>query len=282
MTLVARADVALILAHVLGCDRSWLAAHPEPELTDSQSERFEALCTRRGDGIPVAYLIGSAGFYGREFLVNENVLIPRPETEHLIDEALAFVREPMRVLDVGTGSGAIACTIAAETNALVDATDASRAAIDVACENARRLGVADRCNFYHGDLIEPVRMKRYDVIVANLPYIPTGDLPKPPDPVSFEPHLATDGGPDGLSLYRRLVPALPSLINSAGLILLEAAPPTINALAEMLRRTLPYFTISIVNDYSGLARYVKAVGPAVRDFCVPVEGRLKSSGLRDG
>ena len=260
MTSLARADAALILAHVLGRDRSWLVAHPDAQLSDEEAERFESLCARRREGTPVAYLIGTAGFYGREFLVDENVLVPRPETEHLIDEALAFIRPEMRVLDLGTGSGAIACTIAAQTRAHVDAVDLSPAAVEIAVKNARRLGVAERCKFYVGDLLDPVLRNRYDVVIANLPYIPTGDLPKPPDPASFEPQPALDGGPDGLLQYRRLVPALPEIINEGGMVLLEAAPPTIDALAEMLHATLPHFAVSVGKDYSNLARYVKACG----------------------
>ena len=137
----------------------------------------------------------------------------------------------MRVLDVGTGSGAIACSIAAETprrrrrqRTFRPRPSRSRHA------NARRLGVASRCTFRCGDLVEPVRGRRYDVVVANLPYVPTGDVPALPDPASFEPRLALDGGPDGLALYRRLLPQLPAIVNDESLILLEAAPPTIEEL----------------------------------------------------
>ncbi len=268
----AHADASLLLAHVLQRDRSWLVAHADAEPPQEEVTRFYALCERRREGIPIAYLLGTAEFYGRQFLVNEHVLVPRPETEHLIDEAIAFIDGPMRVLDVGTGSGAIACTLAAETAVVVDATDASPAALDVARENARRLNVSAACRFYQGDLVEPVRKNRYDVVVANLPYIPTTDVPKPPDPVSFEPRLATDGGPEGLALYRRLLPTLPDLINESGLVLLEAAPPTINALADMLRATLPYFTISVVKDYSALDRYVKAYGVESERLTSPLRG----------
>jgi release factor glutamine methyltransferase len=211
--------------------------------------------------MPIAYLLGNAEFYGRKFVVNESVLIPRPETEHLVDEALSFMeRRSLRVLDVGTGCGAIACTIAAETNAAVDATDSSRGAIALATQNACHLGVMHHCQFHVGDLVQPVCGRRFDLVVANLPYIPTKDLPRPPDPASFEPREALDGGPDGLHLYKQLLPALPSTIDGGGLVLLEAAPPTIPELVEMLRSTLPNFTVSVGKDYSGLARYVKAVG----------------------
>jgi len=233
-------------------------AHQEEELTEPQARDFQDLCERRRNGEPIAYILGSAWFYGREFFVNNAVLIPRPQTEHLMDEALRFIRGAMRVLDVGTGCGAIACTIAAATTALVDATDISPAAIETANENARRLGVAERCRFHIGDLAEPLGNRRFDLVIANLPYIPTRDLPKAPDPTSFEPRAALDGGLDGLVVYRRFLPKLPSLVNDGAEVLLEAAPPTIFQLAEAVRSTFPTFRISVGKDYSGLERFVKA------------------------
>jgi release factor glutamine methyltransferase len=246
------------LAHVIARARGWIVAHGEAEASAEEAEAFEALCTRRSAGVPIAYLIGYAEFYGREFVVNERVLVPRPETEHLIDEALRFIRGPIRVLDVGTGCGAVACTVAAETNAVVDATDASRPAIEIAEGNARRLGLSERCRFHHGDLTEPLRGDRIDLVIANLPYIPTRDLPEPPNPASFEPRFALDGGPDGLTLYRRLLEQLPPLLNDGALILFEAAPPTIDKLGELVRITFPNFAISAISDYADLPRYIKA------------------------
>jgi release factor glutamine methyltransferase len=255
-----RADASLLLSHVLRRNREWVSAHDDAAVLQDLADSFTSLCRRRARGEPVAYLVGSAYFYGREFTVNDSVLIPRPETEHLIDEARARIgHESMRVLDVGTGCGAIACTIAAETGAIVDATDFSRQAIALATQNARHLGVTDRCRFHVGDLAQPVWNDRFDLIVANLPYILTQNLPQPPDPVSFEPRQALDGGPTGLTLYERLVPTIPSLINEGGMVLLEAAPPTIEKLATLLRRALPNFTVSVGNDYAGLARYLKAI-----------------------
>ncbi|HEX3672599.1 MAG TPA: peptide chain release factor N(5)-glutamine methyltransferase [Candidatus Cybelea sp.] len=262
-----RADAALLLARALDRPRDWLIAHGDAEVSEENERRFRSLCERRRSGVPVAYLTGSAWFYGREFVVNDSVLVPRPETEHLIDEALRFVCGAMRVLDVGTGSGAIACTIVAETKARVDATDASPAAIATAVENARRLKVEDRCTFYLGDLVEPVRGNRYDIVIANLPYVPTDDLPRPPEPASFEPPVALDGGADGLELYERLLPSLPSLINEGGMILLECAPPTIRKLTHIARATFPSFVVEEGKDYAGLPRYVKVVnlrGAALR------------------
>jgi release factor glutamine methyltransferase len=257
----ARTDAQLLLAHVLARPREWLAAHGEAPVSAEESAVFRTLCERRRTGAPVAYLLGSAWFYGREFIVNESVLIPRPETEHLVDEALRFIRGPMRVLDVGTGCGAIACTIAAETEARVDATDASPAAIDLARENARRMGVVERCRFHVGDLAESVLRERFDVVVANLPYIPTADLPRAPESVSFEPREALDGGADGLELYRRLAHQLPAILNNESLVLLEGAPPTVAGIACLACEALAGFQVAILHDHAGLARYVKAAAP---------------------
>jgi release factor glutamine methyltransferase len=253
-----RTDASLLLAHVLSRPREWLVAHSDALLSAAQKALFETLCTKRRTGVPVAYLLGTGSFYGREFLVNEDVLVPRPETEHLIDEALRLIDGPIRVLDVGTGSGAIACTIAAETQAAVDATDISPFAITVASANAQRLGVSERCTFRHGDLAQPVRGNRYDLIVANLPYIPTSDLPKPPEPASFEPRLALDGGPDGLVLYRRLLAQLRLLLSENARALLECAPPTIHELSKIVEAALGNADVAVINDYSGLPRCVSA------------------------
>jgi release factor glutamine methyltransferase len=258
----ARADALLLLEHAVGRSRAWIAAYGETALSPESASTFSALCERRDTGIPAAYLVGSAGFYGREFVVDESVMIPRPETEHLIDEALAFIGDAAAaVLDVGTGSGAIACTIAARTNARVDATDISLAALEVAKTNASCLEVTDRCRFHHGDLTEPVKHASFDLVLANLPYIPTRDVPERPNPIAFEPRVALDGGADGLVCYRRLLADLFAMLNARALVLLEAAPPTIGGLSELARSSLPGFTISVHRDYAGLDRYVRARRP---------------------
>lgn len=255
----ARSDAQLLLAHVVRRERAWLIAHSEAPLSAEECEDFESLCRRRSAGVPVAYILGRAGFYGREFLVDENVLIPRPESEHLVEEAIAFLDARGTLLDVGIGCGAIACTIAVESGASVFGTDVSAGAIAIAGENARRLRVPGSCCFYQGDLTAPVRDRRFDAIVANLPYVPTADLPARPNPVAFEPREALDGGPDGLALYRRLLPQIPALVERNALILLEAAAPTIEGLARAVRTALPGYAVSIGRDYAGLPRYVKAV-----------------------
>ncbi|MDP9110886.1 MAG: peptide chain release factor N(5)-glutamine methyltransferase, partial [Candidatus Eremiobacteraeota bacterium] len=203
-------DARRLLGFVLSRRSEWLLAHSDEPVGDVHARSFRRLCSERARGKPLAYIVGAAGFYGREFAVTDAVLVPRPETEHLVEEAIARLRQlevggaapSLHVLDVGTGSGAIACSIAAEVpRALVDATDTSAHALAIATENARRIGVADRCRFFQADIMPPVTRVRFDVIVANLPYIPSADIPAKPHALGFEPRAALDGGPDGLDAY---------------------------------------------------------------------------------
>lgn len=264
-----RADAQILLAFTLGREREWLHTHGESFLSAAQAERYAAFCQKRAAGMPVAYITGFAGFYNREFAVNEHVLIPRPETEHLVEDAIAHLRAKIdphaaakqlfTVFEAGVGSGAISCTIAAEiSGAVVDGTDVSTAALKVAEYNARRLNVHTRCNFTHADVVKTNLRRSYDLIVANLPYIPSADVPRRPDPAGFEPALALDGGPDGLSLYRKLLDAAPAILRPGALFLMEAAPPTVHALAALTRRALPAAAVEVRADYAGLDRYVYA------------------------
>jgi len=258
-----RADALILLAHVLARPREWIVAHDEALISEADFALFIDLCARRCEGEPVAYITGSAWFCGRQFIVDTSVLIPRAETEHLVEEAVRFMRSrdgACRVLDVGTGSGAIACSIATETGAHVEGVDVSPEALTIARRNAERLGVTGFCRFVQGNLADAVSSECYDVIVANLPYVPTADLRPAPDPTSFEPRIALDGGSDGLSLYREMMRDAPALVAADGIVLLEAAPPTIESLAKLTQLALPNFTVSVGHDYAGLARYVKAAG----------------------
>jgi release factor glutamine methyltransferase len=267
-----RTDATLLLGHVTGKDKEWVLAHGEVFLSKAQSEKFDAYCAQRAKGVPIAYILGFAGFYGREFSISEKVLVPRPETEHLIDEALAHARERVEqllpkqfvtVLDVGVGSGAIAVTIAAEIpQAFVEGTDISMAALKCAELNAKRFTVSQRCKFLHGDLATPVLERSYDIVVANLPYIPSADLPRPPESAGFEPKDALDGGPDGLGHYRRFMPQAKRLVKPGGLLLLEAAPPVIETLAVLVHETFRYSETVVGEDYGGRLRFIKVKAPA--------------------
>ena len=260
----AALDAARIVEHVLERDRAWLVAHHGDPVPAPAAERADVLAARRRSGEPLAYVIGCAWFYGRPFAVGPDVLVPRPETELLVEAALDDLRARMacgvrrpRACDVGTGSGAIGITLAAESPELsVVLSEVSAGALAVARDNAARLGVLDRVRCVEGDLAEPlVPLGPYDCVVANLPYIPSGEVPAAPNPVGFEPRVALDGGDDGLVLYRRLVHALPRLLAPGGSAFLEAAPGTIEPLS-VLAEALPGAHVEIGEDYAGLERWV--------------------------
>ncbi len=213
--------------------------------------------------MPVAYITASAGFFGRIFLVNESVLIPRPETEHLVVDAIAHLRGVVAAggrpitLDVGFGCGAVACTLAAEIpSAFVDGSDTSASALRVAQENARRLGVGARCRFSQADIAQQPVATQYDAIVANLPYIPTSQIPRPPDGAGFEPRAALDGGPDGLREIRKLLAQAPAMLAAGGILLIEAAPPVMPGLLAAAGEAFPEGSVGVRLDYAGLERYV--------------------------
>ena len=198
-----RLDAELLLAHVLGVGRAGLIAAPERELEPDEARAFMDLAARRRGREPVAYILGSKGFRTIELAVDVRVLVPRPETEHVVEAALSLP-EGARVADVGTGSGAIALALKAERPDLsVVATDTSAAALDVARGNAARLGL--EVEFLHGDLLGPVPGE-LDAVVSNPPYVATGDQ-LPPDIALHEPREALLAGPDGLDVIRRLIVA---------------------------------------------------------------------------
>jgi release factor glutamine methyltransferase len=211
-------------------------------------------------------LVGNVGFYGRTFLVDERVLVPRPESEHVVEAAIDDLRARRKTagiaVDVGTGSGALGITLACELPELaVYATDISTEALAVARRNAALNSVFQRCTFLAGDLLAPlVRFgERVDAVIANLPYIPAGDVPQAPNPAGFEPRLALDGGPDGLDLYRRLLAGLDRVTQPDASIFLEAAPGTIEPLGALVEQMFPRAYIEIGEDYSGLERFVQFV-----------------------
>ena len=262
-----RLDAVFLLAHAGGVSRQEMIAHRERKLAPEVAERFEMLVARREAGAPLAYVTGEAGFYGRMFAVDERVLVPRPETELAVEWAVrhlrAIGREAGTAADVGTGSGAIAVTLACELPDLnVFASDASQPALAVARANAARNDVFQHVTFLHGDLAAPLLpFAPFDCVVANLPYVPTAECAAPPDSVAFEPLVARDGGADGLALYRRLLPDLPSLIAPRGIALLEAAPVNARALEALVRAVLPSAGVETIVDYAELDRLVIAVVP---------------------
>jgi release factor glutamine methyltransferase len=255
-------DAALLLMHVLGIDRAALMTHPERKVTPEQAEAYRALIERRAPGVPVPYLTGTRAFYDREFTVTPDVLIPRPETEHLIESALQWAqgRRGLRVVDVGTGSGAIAVTLAAHLpNARAWAVDVSGAALDVARLNAERHGVTERITFVQGDLLEPLieAGEQADLIAANLPYVAHDEL-MTLAVARHEPHLALDGGADGLDLIRRLLEQqAPRVLAANGLLLMEIGAGQGARVCALAEDAFPGADVRLIHDYAGHDRVVR-------------------------
>jgi release factor glutamine methyltransferase len=245
-----RRDAEVLLAHVLGVGTAALHAHPERPLAPAQAERFAALAARRREGEPVAYLTGRRGFRWLELEVDARVLIPRPETEHLVEAALGLPAAA-RVADVGTGSGAVALALATERPDLrVVGADVSPGALAVARANAARLGA--EVTWLLGDLLAAVP-GRLDAVVANPPYVPDGEeLPR--DVAAFEPALALRAGPDGLDVIRRLVPAAAARAPFLALEVGAGQAPAVTALC----RGAGFASVEVTRDLAGHERVVVA------------------------
>jgi release factor glutamine methyltransferase len=260
VTRTPRRDTESILAHTLTVPRESLIAHPERTLTDLESHTFDKLIALRARGMPIAYIIGQRAFFDRSFRVTSHVLIPRPETEILVAEAIAWARPQTapRLIDVGTGSGVIGLTLAAHIpHAHVIAADVSAAALRIAQENAANL---TNVQLVQADLLAPFGGARFDLIAANLPYIATGELDVL-DVARFEPHVALDGGGDGLHLIRRLLSDAPRLLANSGLILLEHGADQGEAVAALARNAFPAARVEIIKDDAQLDRVVRIAQP---------------------
>jgi release factor glutamine methyltransferase len=258
-----RLDAELLLAESVGWDRACLVAEPEAEIPSAAGRRFGELVRRRLRREPVAYILGRKGFRYLELAVDRRVLIPRPETELLVELALEL--RPARVLDVGTGSGAIALAVADELSACeVTATDTSPAALEVAQANAERLGLAERVRFVEGTLPEAGDVTcggGFDLVLANLPYVAERDWPSlQPEVTEWEPREALLAGPDGLDAYRALVPGCSGhLIRYAeemtGALAVEVGEGQAPAVAELLRAA-SFGEIETRRDLAGIERAV--------------------------
>ncbi|MDP9252735.1 MAG: peptide chain release factor N(5)-glutamine methyltransferase [Chloroflexota bacterium] len=259
----AALDADVLLAYVLGVGKEALFAHPERELSVAETERYRELIERRGRGEPVAYLRGFKEFYGLRFSVDPRVLIPRPETEVLVDAARERIAgRALTVVDVGTGSGAIAVAIAAhEHRVRVIGTDSSRDALVVAEANALANGVADRIEFRHGDLLAPIA-ERVDIVCANLPYLPDASVEKwvgERSSLAFEPRVAVVAGLEGLGVIERCVADLPRVLSPGGAAFFECDPPQVAAITAMLERI--GLRPRTERDLSGADRMVAAYAP---------------------
>jgi release factor glutamine methyltransferase len=234
----ARLEAQVLLAHVLGCNRVALYTRFDQPLHPDELVAFRELIKRRLASEPLAYLVGEQEFWSLPFRVDARVLIPRRDTETLIEVVLDETpdrKAAVRVIDVATGSGAVGITLERELPAAtVIATDVSAAALALAAENAEHNGVAQRVTMRQGDLLEPLAGETADILVANLPYIPTEEVGKLPGDVQREPHLALDGGADGLDLIRRLVGDAPPILAPGGLLALEHGFDQAPAVAEII------------------------------------------------
>jgi release factor glutamine methyltransferase len=233
-----RLTTEILLAHLLGVDRVRLYVDLDRPLSKAELLAFRRLIERRAAGEPTQYLTGRREFYGRTFLVDERVLIPRPETELLVEAVLRHIPRdaPSRLLDLCTGSGCVAVSLAAERPlASVWATDLSPGACQLATQNAERLGVGARITLREGDLFGPLpEGARFDAIVSNPPYIPSGELPTLQREVRREPALALDGGPDGLTLIRRIAAGAAAWLKPGGRLALEIGEEQGQAVSALL------------------------------------------------
>jgi release factor glutamine methyltransferase len=260
-----RFDALRLLEECLERNAAWIVAHGDDALDPAAYECYAAALERRALGEPLAYIFGTAGFYGRTFAVTRDVLVPRPETEQVVALALDALRErgsaapPPRLCDVGTGSGILAITLACEWPAAeVTAIDISSQALAVAARNAHAHGVAARVRFLLGDMFGRLAPgERFDCIVANLPYVKSADLGALPEPTAFEPALALDGGGDGLAVYRRLLASARERLTDPGVAMFEAGPDTAGPLAELARAAFPGCGVTVHRDYAGRERIVE-------------------------
>ena len=252
-----RLDAEILLAHALGITRAQLHAHPQGQLSPAELASCRQLIERRARREPVAYIVGHKEFYGLDLFVDNRVLIPRPETELLVEKAIQISRRQPVVADVGTGSGAIAVSLAVHlSQVLVYATDASPRALEVAACNCRRHCVEDRIHLLQGHLLEPLP-EPVDLIAANLPYVSEAELAQlPPEISHHEPREALNGGPDGLDYIRSLLAQAGGHLKPGGVILLEIGATQGKAVTALARRHFPAATVEIAKDYAGLDRVV--------------------------
>jgi release factor glutamine methyltransferase len=260
-----RISAEVLVFHVLGCDRAYLFAHPERELTVAEQSEYEALVSRRAAGEPLQYLTGHQEFWRADFLVSPAVLIPRPETEHIIEAVLDLVHQftvgpRLKIIDVGTGSGAIAITLARELpQADVCAVDLSSAALEVARTNAQRLGA--NVHFAQSDVLEGVPCDgSFDFVVSNPPYVGLDEADKVQEVVKhYEPHMAVFAGEHGFDIIRRLIPQAHQALRPEGWLLMEIGYSQSQAVMALLGG---WQNVHSIPDLAGIPRVIAARKPA--------------------
>ncbi len=246
----------------LGCDRAYLHAHPERELTADESGRYETSLQQRASGIPAQYITGHQEFWGMDFIVSPAVLIPRPETEHVIETVLELAKEPPRpkIVDVGTGSGCIALALAKELrSAEIHATDISPAALEIARANAARNQLDRRVTFHEANLLDAFRPSSFDFVVSNPPYVGESEEDQVQLEVrKFEPRVAVFAGNSGMDIIDRLVPQAKAALKPDGWLVMEIS----GTIADKVQGVLTgWDSVKIANDLQGIPRVASARKP---------------------
>jgi release factor glutamine methyltransferase len=258
-----RMNAELLLMFTLNCDRAYLYAHPERELTDDENARYDSALAERSRGVPAQYITGHQEFWGLDFIVTPAVLIPRPETEHLIESVLDTVERtsvptnPLRIADVGTGSGCIALALAKEfPQAEICATDISPAALEIAHANAARLQLDSNVEFHQVDLLTGFEPNSLDLIVSNPPYVGESEEDQVQLEVrKFEPRNAVFAGPTGTEIIARLIPQAHATLKPAGWLIMEISGSIVNEVISLLE---DWNEVKVVNDLQQIPRVIRA------------------------
>lgn len=265
----ARLDAELLLRHVLGRDRAWILTHIQDALDGEHEAIFDSLISRRANREPLQYITGTQEFWGLDFIVTPDVLIPRPETELIIEsslQAMAGTPSPL-IVDLCTGSGCIAVSLAKELpSSRILATDSSEKAVAVARLNARKHQVADRIRFLHGDLFEPLEeldiLGKVDILVSNPPYVPAGLMSiLQPEVRDHEPETALLAGPEGTEIHVRIISTAPRYLRTQGSLIMEMGIGQATAVGQMIRASGAYHSAEVLKDLAGIERVIIAKRP---------------------
>jgi len=254
-----RLNSETLLAHVIGTERFALYVDGEELLKPWQWNLYQRLLQRRGEFVPLQYLLGSVNFFGFDFVVDKRVLIPRPETEILVERTLLKIKNfpaKVKILDLGTGCGNIALSLAKLTKAEIYATDISKNSLAVARKNSQQLKLKKRVHFLRGDCFKPLKKKRvlFHLICSSPPYLPTEQLRKSSEEINFEPEIALNGGEDGLDFFRRIIKESPPFLTKDGYLILEMGDHQSKAIKDLVKKNKFLSLESVVPDYQGIER----------------------------
>jgi release factor glutamine methyltransferase len=257
-----RLNAELLMMLVLGRERAYLYAHPDLELTPDEEFHYDKVVDERARGVPTQYITGHQEFWGLDLLVSPAVLIPRPETEHVVETVLELVKElkppaTLKLVDIGTGSGAIALALASELpRAEIHACDISDDALEMARLNAARLGLEQRINFRKSDLLSAYAGEKFDFVVSNPPYVGESEMDKVQKQVrEFEPKIAVFSGEEGMDIYRRLIPEAREALKPGGMLVVEIGFSSEQKVRELLE---DWADVQVTADLQGIPRVISA------------------------